>query len=196
MDRRTAGLSDRWRFGAIALLWRNQSSVVSTLDQMAARVAMAALPPTQAFDSLGERQAHSHADGSASSWRKECGFVDEYAVYAEDVDVDALTLKRLEDLEPWHLTNSMIVSIVQHLVCRTVNKEWPEVQLCTMVLLRSDLREVIGEIFAQQLGGLCDYISQLENDDCDEHAVVAKKLARAASMRICDHFVAYMEHIK
>jgi hypothetical protein len=163
---------------------------------MATRVAMPALPPTQGFDSLGERHALSQSEAGASSWQNDCGFADEYAVYAEDVDADASTMKRLGDLEPWQLTNSMIVSIVQHLVCRTANKEWAEVQLCAMVLLRSDLRKVIDEIFAQQLGGLCDYISRLEHDEEHEEALVAKKLARAASMRICDHFVAYMEHIK
>jgi len=131
---------------------------------------------------------------SVEQWRASCGFASEYVVYAEDAGLDASVIEQLHGFEPWELDNDLVKSIVQQLAEKADRREWIHVQLCAMILLTSDLHEVIEEIYAQRLGGLCLYICEIENDDVQ--GLVAKKLARAAWLRIYDHLLSCVEHVK
>lgn len=129
------------------------------------------------------------AIGAARSDARE----DEWQTYAKRAGIEGDQLKAIAEWDPWRLDKAHVRDLAQQLAHAIGIKRWDFAEACLLILLRSNLKHVLVELYDQRIGGLCMYLSeQCERQDTPEYI---QKLAKAASFRVYVHLLLLVDTV-
>ena len=132
--------------------------------------------------------AHA-AIGIAQSQSQE----DDWQTYARRAGIQGDQLKAIAEWYPWRLDKFHVRDLAQQLAHSIGIKRWDFAEACLLILLRSNLKHVLVELYDQRIGGLCMYLGeQCERQDTPEHI---QKLAKAASFRVYVHLLLLVDTV-
>jgi hypothetical protein len=193
----TGGAAARRRGGAAGALALALARLAVACVPIASKGEERTHPPMSVHTASTTSQPPTHTPG----WERArappddpCPVDDDWRMHVAEVGLSDAEIEQIEAWEPWELDARGVEGLAQQLVLQTSHKHWRHVTALLMVLLRSDLDDVVEEVYAQRMGGLCAYVAQLDFDEVGggEEAAFARKLAAAASKRI---YVALLEFL-
>ena len=118
---------------------------------------------------------------------------DDWQTYAKRAGIEGDQLNAIAEWDPWRLNKAHVGDLAQQLAHSIGIKRWDFAEACLLILLRSNLKHVLVELYDQRIGGLCMYLGeQCERQDTPEHI---QKLAKAASFRVYVHLLLLVDTV-
>ena len=115
---------------------------------------------------------------------------DDWQAYAKRAGIEGDQLQAISEWDPWHVEKTHVRDLAQQLAHSISIKQWNFAEACLLVILRSNLKHALVELYDQRIGGLCMYLG--ENHDIPEYI---QKLAKAASFRVYVHLLLLVDTV-